>query len=121
LSRLEARGASSCQYALFLLRWLQRAPEDFLTAAGAPVGETRLPSAGPEHRLRWNLAELHAAVNAERTARSMTWTQLAAEIGCTPARLTNLRTATIADMELVVRITQWLARPAAAFIHPAAW
>jgi len=31
VSRMGARGATSCQYALFMLRWLGRAPEDFLT------------------------------------------------------------------------------------------
>lgn len=30
VSRLQVRGATSCQYALFMLRWLQRPPEDFL-------------------------------------------------------------------------------------------
>ncbi len=46
---------------------------------------------------------------------------LAAELGCTPARLTNLRTARLADMDLALRVTQWLGRPAAAFIHPSRW
>jgi hypothetical protein len=31
VSRLGARGEASCQYALYLLRWLGRAPEEFLT------------------------------------------------------------------------------------------
>ncbi len=31
VSRLGARGTTTCQYALFMLRWLHRAPEDFLT------------------------------------------------------------------------------------------
>jgi hypothetical protein len=35
--------------------------------------------------------------------------------------LTNLRTARFADMDLAMRITQWLGQPAAAFIHPAQW
>lgn len=51
----------------------------------------------------------------------MTWAQLAQELGCTPSRLTNLRTARMTDLELTMRITQWLRRPAADFIHPATW
>ena len=51
----------------------------------------------------------------------MTWTQLAGELRCTPARLTNLKTAKLADLALVMAITQWLARPASDFIHPADW
>ena len=36
VSRLGARGETSCQYALYLLRWLGRAPEEFL--AGPTAG-----------------------------------------------------------------------------------
>ena len=46
---------------------------------------------------------------------------LGVEFADQPARLTNLRTARLADMALVMRTTQWLARPAADFIHPAEW
>ena len=121
VQRLEQRGAVSCQYALFMLRWLDRAPESFLTGPVVDVGEVRLPEAGAEHRLRWDLPELHAALNDERRERGLTWARLAEALGCTPARLTNLRTARLADMGLAMRLTQWLGRPAAAFIHPARW
>ena len=121
VSRLKQRGATSCQYALFILRWLGRAPEDFLTGRVAEVGDTRLPSAGHDRRLRWDLSELHAALNEQRTLRGLTWVQLALELDCTPSRLTNLRTARLADMDLAMRVTQWLGRPAATFIHPARW
>lgn len=121
VSRLGARGAASCQYALFMLRWLGRPPEDFLTGPVAEVGDARLPEPGPGSRLRWDLNQLHAALNGQRQQRGLTWAQLAGELGCTPSRLTNLRTARMADMELVMRVTQWLARPAADFIHPAQW
>jgi hypothetical protein len=121
VSRMQSRGATSCQYALFMLRWMQRAPEDFLTGPVVDVGDTRLPDSGPDTRLRWNLAELHAALNEQRTERCLSWAQLAAELDCTPARLTNLRTARLADMDLAMRTTQWLGRPAADFIRPADW
>jgi hypothetical protein len=121
MSRLEVRGATSCQYALFMLRWLGRPPEDFLSNSAADVGDTRLPSAGPEHRLRWDLSELHAALNEERQRRQLRWATLADELQCTAGRLTGLRDATFADMALTMRVTQWLGRPAAAFIHPARW
>jgi hypothetical protein len=60
VSRLATRGATSCQYALFMLRWLHRAPEDFLTGPVADVGDVTLPEAGTDRRLRWNLNQLHA-------------------------------------------------------------
>jgi hypothetical protein len=121
IARLQQRGATSCQYALFMLRWLHRAPEDFLTGPVVEVGDIRLPEAGPDSRLRWNLSQLHSALNEQRQERHLTWAQLAREIDCTPSRLTNLRTARLADMDLAMRITQWLGQPAAAFIHPAQW
>jgi hypothetical protein len=121
VARLQQRGATSCQYALFILRWLQRAPEDFLTGPVVDVGETRLPAAGSDSRLRWDLHQLHSALDEQRRDRGLTWADLARELGCTPSRLTNLRTARLADLDLALRITQWLGRPAAAFIHPARW
>jgi hypothetical protein len=121
IQRLPQRGATSCQYALFMLRWLERAPEEFLTGPVADVGDVRLPQAGPESRLRWDLAALHGVLNQRRQEQGLTWAALADGLGCTPARLTNLRTARLADMDLVMRITQWLGQPAREFIHPARW
>jgi hypothetical protein len=121
VSRQKSRGSTSCQYAMFMLRWLGRTPEEFLTGEVVDVGDTRLPEAGLGYRLRWDLPELHAELNKERGRRGLTWATLANTIGCTPSRLTNLRSARIADMDLVMRVVQWLGRPAATFIHPARW
>jgi hypothetical protein len=121
VSRLGARGATTCQYALFMLRWLDRPPEDFLTGPIVDVGDAALPKAGTDSRLRWNLKELHAALDDERRECNLTWAALADELDCTPARLTNLKTARFADMDLAMGVTQWLGRPAATFIHPAQW
>lgn len=121
VSRMRARGATSCQYALFMLRWLGRPPEQFLTGAVRDVGDTRLPEAGPDSRIRWDLNELYRALNEQRQGEGLTWAALAVDLDCTPSRLTNLRTARIADLALVMRVTQWVGRPAAAFIHPAQW
>jgi hypothetical protein len=119
VQRLQERGATSCQYALFMLRWLRRSPEDFLAGPVLDVGDVRLPEVGADRRLRWDLNQLHTVLNERRRQQSLTWAQLADELDCTPSRLTNLRTARLADMSLVMRITQWLGQPAAAFIHPA--
>ena len=119
VSRLGGRGETSCQYALYLLRWLGRAPEEFLAGPAADVGDTRLPDPGPDSRLRFDLAQLHAALNEERQRAGLTWAELAGQLGTTPGRLTNLRTARMADLALTRRVTQWLGRPAAEFIHAA--
>jgi hypothetical protein len=121
VSRLGARGATSCQYALFMLRWLDRPPEEFLSGPVVDVGDVRLPESGPDSRLRWDLNQLYTALNQERQERGLTWSGLAQELGCTSSRLTNLRTARMADMALTMRVTQWLGRPAAEFIHAAQW
>ncbi|MFF1572581.1 hypothetical protein ACFVWR_07535 [Leifsonia sp. NPDC058292] len=121
LVRTVRRGTMSCQYALMLLQWLGRAPEDFLIGQRREVGHTRLPAIGRDVRLRWDLPQLYAAVNDQRRERELTWSALAVQFGCTPSRLTNLRTARLADMDLTVRLTQWLGRPAADFVHPATW
>ena len=48
--RLKERKATSCQYGLFMLRWLGRAPEDFLTGPAVDVGDPTLPDAGADAR-----------------------------------------------------------------------
>ena len=115
------RGPMSCQYALIILRWIDRPPEDFLTGPVVEVDNVRLPGAGPDSRLRWDLGQLHAALNEHRQEGRFTWAALAEILDCTPNRLTNLRTARLADMDLTMRITQRVGRPAAAFVHPATW
>ncbi|MDM7854796.1 hypothetical protein [Cellulomonas alba] len=121
LHRTAVRGTMSCQYALPLLRWLGRPPEDFLVGDVADVGETALVEAGPDKRLHWDLAELYADLDRRRQSRGLTWAALGAELGCTPSRLTNLRTARQADMGLAMQVTQWLGEPAARYIHATDW
>lgn len=121
LVRTVKRGSMSCQYAVMLLQWLGRAPEEFLTGQRIEVGLVPLPTVGPEVRLRWDLPRLYSAVDAQRREGNLTWVALATQVGCTPSRLTNLRTARMADMELTMRLTQWLSLPAADFVHPANW
>lgn len=121
LVRTAQRGTMSCQYALIILRWIRRAPEDFLTGPVVEVGDVRLPEAAPDRRLRWDLNQLHAALNEHRQQRGLTWATLAEELGCTPSRLTNLRKARLADMDLTMRVTQQIRRPAAEFVHAQRW
>jgi hypothetical protein len=121
LVRIVQRDWMTCQYALIILRWVRRAPEEFLTGPVVDVGGTTLPQPGPQWRLRWDLGEVHALLNQRRQDEGLTWTALADVIGCTPSRLTNLRTARLADMNLAMRVTQWMGQPAAKFIHPARW
>ncbi|MGA2836517.1 MAG: hypothetical protein ABSF84_07970 [Acidimicrobiales bacterium] len=74
------------------------------------------------HRLRWNLGALYHAMNVSRRGEHLTWKSLAELLGCTPGRLTGIETARFAiGMRLAMRITLWLARPAAESVHAARW
>jgi hypothetical protein len=111
----------SCQHALFMLRWLGRTPESFVP--GVVDGDRfALPPAGPDRRLRWSLKLLYATMDEKRQEEGLTWTQLANVLGCRANRLTALRTAKFGtDMDLAMRIVQWIGRPAADFVYVATW
>jgi len=113
---------TSCQHALFLLRWLDVPPERFIVVPRPGTIGVPLPAADAGQRLRWNLRKLYDAFNAARSARGATWQQAADRLHCTPSQLTGLRTAKFATgMELAMRITQALRRPAADFVYAAQW
>ena len=55
---------TSCQHALFMLRWLGRAPESFLRGASGDRARFALPEwPGPDRPLRWSLKLLYAAMD----------------------------------------------------------
>ncbi len=119
LTNIAKRRDTTCQHALFILRWLGRSPESFVPTSrvNAP-----LPAAGPDRRLRWNLGALYEALDARRRTRGLSWTELARIIGCAPSQLTGIRTARYAiGMRLAMRIVQWLEEPASRFVHAAEW
>jgi hypothetical protein len=122
LTGMAARPRTSCQHALFMLRWLGRTPESFLRGPGEDDGRFALPRAGPDRRLRWALKLLYATMDEKRREDGLTWPELAALLGCSPSQLTGLRTAKFATgMDTAMRIVQWLGRPAADFVYPARW
>jgi hypothetical protein len=121
LTSLSKRRDTSCQHALFMLRWLDRTPESFLVGTST-LRATPLPVAGPDRRLRWDLHELYEAMNARRLERGLTWPALAAELRCSPNQISGLRTVKFAiSMRLTMRIVQWLGRPAADFVYVSTW
>ncbi|HKW13436.1 MAG TPA: hypothetical protein VJS69_03025 [Candidatus Krumholzibacteria bacterium] len=121
LTGIAKRRDCTCQHALFILRWLDVTPEHFVDGA-RDTKAARLPDVGSDHRLRWDLKALYAALDEARQQRDMTWTALAEAIGCTSHQLTGIKTARYAiSMVLAMRIVQWLGRPAAAFVYAARW
>lgn len=122
ITGIARRGTTSCQHALFFLRWLGRSPEDFLNAPSGRAVPGQLPVAGPDRRLRWDLVELYDALNERRQEQGLTWADLARTLRCTPSQLTGLRTARFATgINIAMHVVQWLERPAADFVHPARW
>jgi hypothetical protein len=122
IRRLADGSHTSCQHALFLLRWIGVPPETFIVVPQPDTVGVPLPATDEYHRLRWSLRKLYGALNAARTVRGATWQQAADRLHCTPSQLTGLRTAKFATgMELAMRITQALRRPAADFVYAAQW
>src|SRR5215831_11715853 len=101
---------------------LGRTPESFLTPPAVETAAMRLPAVGTAKRLRWNLAALYDAVNAQRQDRQLTWVELARELRCTQSQLTGIKTAKFAiGMTLAMKIVVWLDQPAARFVCAASW
>lgn len=122
LTNMAKKPRTTCQHALFMLRWLGRTPESFLRGATEDDSRFALPQVGPDRRLRWALKLLYAAMDDKRQEEALTWPALAAIVGCTPSQLTGLRTAKYATgMDVAMRIVQWIGRPAADFVYPATW
>jgi hypothetical protein len=115
------RRTTSCQHALGMLRWLDEAPEAFVS------GELRtrnvsLPSAGPDRRLRWDISAMANALDTERRSQGLTWKQLSAQLVCGPNQINSLRRRRYGiSIQLAMRIAHWLNRPSTDFIVAAEW
>ena len=101
---------------LQMLLWLNRTPESFVRPVPQPRGNAALPDVGPGKILRFDTRSLHAALDAQRVDRGMTWQQVADQIGgISPASLTRLAKGGRTTFPQVMRMTGWLGRPAADF------
>lgn len=122
ITGMPRRGNTTGQHALVMLRWLERAPEEFIAQPRPGTAGVPLPTADPAHTLRWNLTALYAALDEMRVGRRASWQDAAQRLHCTPSQLTGLRTARCAtNMRLAMRICQGLSRPSSDFIHAADW
>jgi len=122
ITGMQTRNNISCQHALFMLRWIGCAPEEFIAHPVEGSIGVVLPTAGPDRRLRWNLGALYEAMDAHRRDDCLTWKSLADLLCCTHSQLTGIKRARFAiGMRLAMRITQWLALPASEFVYPARW
>src|SRR5215475_3172913 len=109
LTGMAKRKDTSCQHALFMLRWLGRAPESFIPGFTYDARRTKLPDASSDQRLRWDLQKLYDSLDKRRRERTLTWPQLAGELFCTPSQLSGIRRARFAiGMRLAMRIVRRL-------------
>lgn len=63
-----------------------------------------------------NIDALRAALDAERSARDLSWRQLAAEIGVTPSLLSRVRNGYKPDADGFATLVTWLGIPAERFM-----
>jgi transcriptional regulator with XRE-family HTH domain len=66
-------------------------------------------------RTRIDVPGLYAALDGARRARSLSWRQLAAEVGCSPSTMTRLANGHKPDADAFVALTGWLRMPAETF------
>jgi len=97
------------------LRWLNRTPESFVPGHQSSADET-LPHVEPDRILRFDAIAIHNALDAQRTARGLTWPQVAREIGgVAPSGLTRLANGGRLGFPGVMRIFRWLGKSAVSF------
>jgi hypothetical protein len=108
---------------LQMLLWLGRTPESFVPGNAGAVGDPFvLPGVDARHILRFDAKAIHAALDAQRSERGMTWAQVADEIGgVQPAGLTRLAAGGRVAFPHVMRVFRWLDRPAASFTRASEW
>src|SRR5215218_8571607 len=110
LARLRQGGTNTCQHVNGLLRWLGRSPESF--SPGMVDGpECRIPDFGP-YAVRWNMATLWEAVDAQRIGRGQSWDEV--REATRYAEVEGIRLVTYGiGMHHAMNVVRWLGQPAA--------
>jgi hypothetical protein len=123
LTGMRERGSVEGDGVLQMLLWLDRTPESFMPGhQEAAKAEPTLPKVGPHQILRFNTKAMHAALNERRIKRGLTWQQVANEIGgCNAPSLTRLAKGGRIGFPHVMRVVEWLGRPASTFTRISDW
>lgn len=116
LRTLGTRRTAEGDGVLRAVAWLGRTPESFVMGADGAMTQTRLPV--PARTLRFDARALHAALDAARDARGLTWAAVARASGAgSAAALTRLRAGGRVTFPDVMRWLAWLGAPAARFVR----
>lgn len=112
---MSERGSVRDTVVLQALRWLGRTPESFVPGLPA-TSEQALPS-DDTGRPALDTRAIYLAIDDRRASRELTWRDVAAELGpgFSAGVLTRLAGGTGIGFPRVMRIFQWLERPAAEF------
>lgn len=65
---------------------------------------------------RLNVGSLYAALDAERSARGISWRQLAKEVGISPSTLSRMANSHRPDVDAFVALTRWLGTPSETYL-----
>ena len=106
-----------------MLIWLRRTPESFTPGAVDPRSPQFVqPDLSSGQILRWDTRALYAALDADRRARSLTWADLARDVGgFTAGMLQSLNKGGRIGFPRVMRLVRFLGQPAASFTRVAGW
>jgi hypothetical protein len=123
ITGLEQKPGGEGDGILQMLLWLRRTPESFVAGALDPQSDLFCrPRLAKGQILRWDTRALHAALDSRRRSESLTWADVARQIGdFTPGMLTSLARGGRIGFPRVMRLVRWLGEPAATFTRVAEW
>lgn len=113
LHRIRDGHGTTCQHVTGLLRWLGRSPESFMPGI-TDRPEYAIPDVGP-FAVRWSMPALWEAVDAHRAELRMSWPEVGGALHWPTVKALKTSTYGI-PMNLAMRITRWLGKPAATFM-----
>ena len=130
LARAAHGGDMEVDGAMWLLQWLGASYEAFLRTPGTMAApalrnpeprDDALPPGAPRWTAyrRFDTTALHAALDAERAKRGLTWRQVAGEIRSplvTTGTLTGFAKGGRTGLSRLVPVLSWLGKPAEAFL-----
>jgi len=67
--------------------------------------------------LRFDAQALYRALDSQRSARGMTWSQVATEIGVSVATITRTRTGGRMEVDGMLAMVRWLGVPVETFVR----
>jgi len=106
---------------LQMLRWLGRAPEEFVPGGAGPVAAP-LPVVQQGQILRFDTAAIYARLDERRRAQGLTWAQVAREVGgLGAAGLSRLAKGGRTSFPDIIRIARWLDCTVATLTHISDW